>query len=79
MQQSIARSGQAAQAGNSYLFAFTRGMLKPLVYCVEALAELLCGEALVPFDIDVKLRKQLTLLDTPGIVGLALAGIDMAV
>ena len=69
----------AGMTGNSYLFAFTRGMLKPLVHCVETLAELICGDALVPYDIDAKLRKHLTLLDTPGIVGLALAGIDMAV
>lgn len=69
----------AGMTGNSYLFAFTRGMLKPLASCIETLAELMRGDALVPYDIDIKLRRQLTLLDTPGIVGLALAGIDMAV
>ena len=34
--------------------------------------------ALVLFDLEAKLRRQLTLLDTPGLVGLALAGLDMA-
>jgi mandelate racemase len=69
----------AGVTGSSYLFAFTRGMLKPLINCVATLAELIDGDALVPYDIDAKLRRHLTLLDTPGIVGLALAGIDMAV
>ena len=36
------------------------------------------GDPVAPFDIEAKLRRQLTLLDTPGLVGLALAGIDMA-
>ena len=45
---------------------------------VEALAEMIKGDALVPFEIDAKLRKRLTLQDTPGLVGQALAGIDMA-
>ena len=36
------------------------------------------GDPLAPFEIEAKLRARLTLLDTPGLVGLALAGIDMA-
>jgi mandelate racemase len=36
------------------------------------------GDALVPYEIDAKLRKRFTLFDTPGLLGLALAGIDMA-
>src|SRR5258708_2927455 len=64
--------------GSSYLFAFMRSMLKSTVAAVEALSEMIAGDAVVPFDIEAKLRKRLTLFDTPGLVGLALAGIDMA-
>ncbi|MGH8677790.1 MAG: enolase C-terminal domain-like protein, partial [Burkholderiales bacterium] len=64
--------------GRSYVFPFSRAMLKPTVACVDALAEMLRGDALMPFEIEAKLRKRLTLLDTPGLVGIALAGIDIA-
>jgi mandelate racemase len=63
--------------GRSYVFAFMPGMLKPIVGCLEAMRDLLKGDPLAPFDNDQKLRKRLTLFDTPGILGLALAGIDM--
>lgn len=63
--------------GRSYLFTFTPGMLKPVVGCIEALRELVVGDAVAPLDLDRKLRQRLTLLDTPGVVGLALAAIDM--
>ena len=35
------------------------------------------ANAVAPFAIEAELRKRLTLLDTPGLVGLALAGVDM--
>ncbi|MGQ0579329.1 MAG: enolase C-terminal domain-like protein [Betaproteobacteria bacterium] len=64
--------------GHSYLAAYGKAMLKPLVSTLEAVAEMIKGDALVPYEIDAKLRKRFTLFDTPGLVGLALAGIDMA-
>lgn len=64
--------------GHAYLFTFTRAMLAPTVGCVEALGEMIGGDIVAPLEIEAKLRKRLTLLDTPGLVGLALAGIDMA-
>lgn len=64
--------------GHTYLFTFMRSMLKPTVACIEALSEIIRGEALDPQALDAKLRKQFTLLDTHGILGQALAGIDMA-
>lgn len=84
-------SGQMAQAalvlvdletdagvtGRSYLFAFSPGMLKPIVGCIETLDELLRGDALAPLDIERKVRKQFVLFDTPGILGLAISGVDM--
>ncbi len=64
--------------GHAYLFAFMRAMLQPTVACIEALSEMVQGEVLAPQALDAKLRKQLTLLDTYGILGQALAGVDMA-
>jgi len=63
--------------GRSYLFGFAQWTLKPLVGCVDGARDMLKGEAVAPFELDGKLRKRLTLLDTPGLVGLALSGIDM--
>ncbi len=65
--------------GSSYLFAFMRSMLKPTVTMVDALAEMIQGDALVPLDIEAKLRKRLTLQDSFGTAGQAIAGIDMAI
>jgi mandelate racemase len=64
--------------GRSYVFGFASWTLKPIVGCIEAMLEMIKGDALAPFEIEAKLRKRLTLMDTPGLVGLALAGIDMA-
>ncbi len=64
--------------GHSYVFGFAPWTLKPIVACVEGLLEMIKGDALAPSAIEAKLRKRLTLIDTPGLVGLALAGIDMA-
>ncbi len=68
----------AGITGRTYLFAFVPSMLKPTVQCIEALADLVCGDEVAPLAIDAKLRKRFTLLDSHGILGQALAGIDMA-
>ena len=64
--------------GSSYLFAFMRSMLKPTVAMVEAMTEMIAGDTLVPFEIEAKLRKRMTLQDSHGIAGQVIAGIDMA-
>ena len=64
--------------GRSYLFAFLPSMLKSTVQCVEALADLIRGDEVAPTTIDAKLRKKFTILDVHGILGQALAGVDMA-
>ena len=46
--------------GRSYLFAFSPGMLKPIVGCVEALRDILKGDALAPFETEQKVRKRFT-------------------
>ena len=63
--------------GRSYLFGFAAWALKPIVACVDAMREMLAGEPLSPADMEAKVRKSLTLMGTPGLVGLALAGVDM--
>jgi mandelate racemase len=64
--------------GRSYVFGFAPWTLKPIVGCLDAMGDMLEGDPLAPHDIEAKLRRNLTLLDTPGLVGLALAGVDMS-
>jgi mandelate racemase len=63
--------------GRSYLFAFAPWALAPIVNCLNAMGDMITGDTVAPFEMESKLRKRLTLLDTPGLVGLALAGVDM--
>lgn len=63
--------------GRSYLFAVTAVAIKPVVEALNGLAGMIKGDPVSPFELDAKLKKRLTLLDTPGVFGLALAGIDM--
>ena len=64
--------------GHAYLFAFSQTMLKPTVECFSAVAQLVEGDEVSPFDIDRKLRKHFTIYDAHGILGQVIAGIDMA-
>ena len=64
--------------GRSYLFAIGRQNLKPLAALVEAMAEMVKGDAVVPFDIERKLRQRHALLGVHNVVLFAMAGIDMA-
>jgi mandelate racemase len=64
--------------GRAYLFAIGRNALKPIAALVEAMAEMLQGDAVVPFELEAKLRKRHTLLGVHNIVLFAMAGIDMA-
>ena len=64
--------------GRSYVFGFAPWTLGPIVGASQGLFQMIEGDVLAPADVEAKLRRQLTLLDTPGLVGLALAGIDMA-
>ncbi len=68
----------AGVSGRSYLFAIARPHLRPIVALVEAMGEMIAGDALAPFEIERKLRQKHTLLGVHNIVLFALAGIDMA-
>ena len=63
--------------GRGYLFGFAPWALKPILGCLDAIRDMLKGDAVAPFEIEAKLRKRLTLIDTAGLIGLALAGVDM--
>src|SRR3954471_22716650 len=64
--------------GRAYLFGIGRHNLAPIAKLVEAMAEMLKGDTLAPFDIEKKLRARYTLLGVHNIVLFAMAGIDMA-
>lgn len=64
--------------GRSYVFGFAPWTLAPIVGCARGLFAMIEGDPLAPLELEAKLRRQLALLDSPGLVGLALAGIDMA-
>jgi mandelate racemase len=68
----------AGITGRSYLFAVARAHLKPIVALVEAMAEMIAGDAVAPFEIEKKLRQKYTLLGVHNIVLFAMSGIDMA-
>jgi len=69
----------AGIVGRSYLFGLGKHNLPPIAKLVEAMAEMLKGDALAPFDIEKKLRARYALLGVHNIVLFAMSGIDMAV
>ncbi len=64
--------------GHSILFTYTAAALKPTAELVSNLGRLLEGEVLAPLHLETKLAGSLRLLGTQGLVGMAMAGIDMA-
>jgi len=64
--------------GRSYLFAIGKHNLAPLAKLVEAMAEMVKGDEVAPFELERKLRGRYTLLGVHNIVLFAMAGIDMA-
>lgn len=68
----------AGAVGRGYLFCVTPMALRATVAMIEDIAPLVAGQPLVPWDIEQMLEKRFTLLGVPGVVAMALAGIDMA-
>jgi mandelate racemase len=64
--------------GRAYLFAPSPAHLAPIVALIEAMSEMLAGDAVVPFEIERKLRARHKLLGVHNIVLFAMSGIDMA-
>ncbi len=64
--------------GHSIVFTYTRAALKPTADLIENIASLIVDTPLAPSETEQLLSKKFRLLGTQGLVGIALAGIDMA-
>src|ERR1700739_2371539 len=64
--------------GRSYLFAYSKVTLKPFVHLVEEIGRELIGKPVVPFDLMAAMDAKFRLLGWQGLVGMAVAGLDMA-
>ncbi|HLX44615.1 MAG TPA: enolase C-terminal domain-like protein [Bryobacteraceae bacterium] len=64
--------------GHSITFTYTVAALKPTADLIANLAPLIEGQPLAPAAIEDTLAKRFRLLGTQGLVGMALAAIDMA-
>jgi mandelate racemase len=66
------------QLGHSVVFTYTNAALKPVADLVKNFEPLVVGESLVPAHLEQKLAARFRLLGPQGLVGMALAAIDMA-
>jgi mandelate racemase len=64
--------------GRSYLFAYSKLTLKPFVHLVEEIGRELVGEPVAPVELMKAMDAKFRLLGWQGLVGMAVAGLDMA-
>jgi mandelate racemase len=64
--------------GHSIVFAYMPAALKPLADLIRNFEPLIKGEAAAPLEVERKLARRFRLLGTQGLVGMAIAAIDMA-
>jgi len=64
--------------GHSITFTYTPAALKPTAELMKNMEPLVAGQALAPAALSERLHARFRLLGTQGLVGMALAGIDMA-
>jgi mandelate racemase len=64
--------------GRSIVFTYTPSALKPTAELIRNFEPLVKGELLAPTEVEQRLAKRFRLLGTQGLVGIALAAIDMA-
>ncbi len=64
--------------GHSLVFTYTPAALGPTAALIGNLADLIRGEPLAPLEVERKLSGRFRLLGTQGLVGIAIAAIDMA-
>jgi mandelate racemase len=64
--------------GSAYVFAYTPLAMAPLARLIEGLGEELSGKPIVPFDRMREFNRRFRLLGWQGLVGMAVAGLDMA-
>jgi mandelate racemase len=68
----------AGVQGHSVLFTYTPAALKPTADLLRGMEALVVGQTLAPASLWQSLHARFRLLGTQGLVGMALAGIDMA-
>ena len=64
--------------GRTYLFCYTPLVLKPVCELLASLDPVLKGACVAPLEVNRLLQSRFRLLGAGGLVGMALAGIDMA-
>jgi mandelate racemase len=64
--------------GRAYVFCYTALALEPTSRMVKSLESLVKGEPVAPLALEQKLGRAFRLLGPQGLVGMALAGLDMA-
>jgi mandelate racemase len=64
--------------GRSYIFAYAKLTLKPLVHLIEEIGRDLAGKPVAPLDLMALMDAKFRLLGWQGLVGMAVSGLDMA-
>ena len=64
--------------GHSMVFTYTTVALKATVELIRNLEDYVRGEPIAPLDVEQKLSRRFRLLGTQGLVGIAMAAVDMA-
>jgi mandelate racemase len=64
--------------GHSYIFAYAKLTLKPLVHLIEEIGRDLVGKPIAPCDLMTLMDAKFRLLGWQGLVGMAVSGLDMA-
>jgi mandelate racemase len=64
--------------GRSYIFAYAKLTLAPLVHLIEQIGRDLAGRTIAPFDLMAVMDAKFRLLGWQGLVGMAVSGLDMA-
>src|SRR3954453_8942079 len=64
--------------GRSYIFAYAKLTLKPLVHLIEEIGRDLTGKAIAPFDLMAAMNGKVRRLGWQGLVGMAVSGLDIA-
>jgi mandelate racemase len=64
--------------GTSYVFCYSPVALKPVAVLLEKFETLVKGDAVAPVDLAAKLEQRFRLLGPQGLVGIAMAALDMA-
>ena len=64
--------------GCAYLFCYSALVMAPIVETLRSIESLVKDAVVAPQDLDLALRAQFRLLGVQGLVGMAMAGFDMA-